>query len=239
MAISGLYGCNTQAKTENRGNPTTSSGATSQQPASSGLSLTEPSLTSEPDVDAKQKIEAEGGISSPQSTQNNNNASGGSTKSPKVSPNTIKLPPSITQPDSPAGVPAKVPNAASADPAPSSAPSASAQPAPPTQPVQPAPPAQPNASAAKALSDSSSGSPPAASPQAAQGINQPIDPDLQLPPSSSSTPQTTQQTSLSENTRSTGTGSASSNSRSNASGARQLEYKYNPSTGAYTTDPVE
>lgn len=242
--LPGLYGCNNQANKE-EGKPPVSSGSFSPRPAK----LPTLNLPPQTNLSAPKSNQPVQGTPKSQPT----NPLGTSPTTSKVPPSTIEIPSSLAKKTSPtaATVPAQPPNAV---PAPSPIPSGISQPAPPDIPAANIPtqniPAQ-NIPTAKAPS-----APPAAdSPaglteegQAIQQLNQPIDPNLRLTSPSASTskastapkPLTSSfDTRPSSGTNSAGSSSTPSSSSSNPSGLSPLEYKYNPSTGTYSTGTAE
>ena len=235
--LPGLYGCNNQANT-GEGKAPVSSGSVSPQPAQ----LPTLNLPPQTNLSAPKSQQQIPGTGTPKSQPAN--PPGTSPTTSKVPPSTIEIPSSLAKTTSPtaATVPAQPPNAV---PAPSPIPSGISQPAPPNIPAANIP-AQ-NIPTAKVPS-----APPAAdSPaglteegQAIQQFNQPIDPNLRLTSSPSTTSKAPKAlTSTSDASPSSGTNSASapspSSSSSNSSGLSPLEYKYNPSTGVYSTGTAE
>lgn len=233
-ALPGLYGCNNQAKQE-EGKPPVSSGSFAPRPAKL------PTLNLPPQTN----------LSTPKSNQplkgtpksQPANPLGTSPNASKVPPSTIEIPPSLAKATSPTatGVSAQPPTVV---PVPSPIPSEISQPAPPNIPAANIP--TQNIPTAKVPS-----TPPAADStaglteegKAIQQFNQPIDPNLRLTsPSSSKAPKdlTSQfDPSPAPGTNSASSSSSPSSSSSNPSGLSPLEYKYNSSTGTYSTGTAE
>ena len=234
--LPGLYGCNNQANKE-EGKPPVSSGSVA--PRSAKL----PTLNLPPQTNLSTPTSNQPVKGTPKSQPAN--PLGTSPATSKVPPSTIEIPSSLAKTNSPtaATIPAQPPNAV---PAPSPIPSGIRQPAPPDIPAANIP--TQNIPTAKAPS-----APPAAdSPaglteegKAIQQFNQPIDPNLRLTSPSASTPKAPKaltssfDTSPSSGTNSAGSSSTLSSSSSNPSGLSPLEYKYNPSTGTYSTGTAE
>lgn len=234
--LPGLYGCNNQTNQE-AGKPPVSSGSVSPSPA------TLPTLNLPPQTDPSAPTSNQPVNGTPKSQPAN--PLGTSPTTSKVPPSTIEIPSSLAKPTAPTA--ATVPTAATpstAVPAPSPIPAEISQPAPPNIPAANIP--TQNIPTAKVPS-----TPPAADStaglteegKAIQQFNQPIDPNLRLTsPSSSKAPKDL--TSQFDPSPAPGTNSASSSSppsssSSNPSGLSPLEYKYNPSTGTYSTGTAE
>lgn len=234
--LPGLYGCNNPAKKE-EGKPPVSSGSVSPQPAKLPT-LNLPPQTNLSAPKSKQPVKGT-------PTSQPANTPGTSPNASKVPPSTIEIPPHLAKTTSSTagspGVPAQPPTAV---PVPSPIPSEISQPAPPNIPAANIP--TQNIPTAKVPSTPPVTNSPAGLTEEAKAIqqfNQPIDPNLRLTsPSSSKAPKDL--TSQFDPSPAPGTNSASSSSppsssSSNPSGLSPLEYKYNPSTGTYSTGPAE
>lgn len=227
-AVSSLIGCDSQPRTGlSNGQSSTSTGFTAST-SSSVPSSAQPELPIAGHSEAPQSPTAP-------------NPSGPAVKSSLLSPHTVQIPSDLAQPASPtAGTPIQIPKMPVLRSG-KNTPSGAAQPVPSNLPLQAPNVSFPADRSPTAIPDSSSKS-SAALTEEAKLLNQPLEPRLQLPTASSSKasqPPSQPTFSGSSSLPSSNASDSGSSTRSNPSGLRPLEYKYNPSTGVYSTSPAE